>query len=86
MCLAAALLEDGFRAGVTKIPSQWETGNGDPKVPTGSQGVIQRVLNAGNSAKPVWKVLELSIVCDIDLVAIVRDKQQWLKNKQVQPL
>lgn len=46
-------------------------------------GLIQRVLNAGNSAKPVWKVLALSIVCDIDLVAIVRDKQQWLKNKQV---
>ena len=46
-------------------------------------GLIQRVLNAGNSAKPVWKVLVLSIVCDIDLVAMVRDKQQWLKNKQV---
>lgn len=46
-------------------------------------GLIQRVLNAGNSAKSVWKVLVLSIVCDIDLVAMVRDKQQWLKSKQV---
>lgn len=43
------------------------------------QGVIQRVLNAGNSAKPVWKVLGLSIVCDIDPVAIVTENSSGLR-------